>query len=281
MMNITIVLAALALAPAPQTDTILPVDRGARLEVANFRGEVAIRAWNRDAVRVQAELSGRQTLDVVRAGSAVRVRPRTQDGPRDAEFRIEIPRWMDVRVEGNQVDVRVEGADGEINVETIGGDVIVEGGSGLVSLRSIQGEIAVRGARGRVEAMSVNEDVSLTDVRGDIYVETTNGDVAMRGVRSSTTRATTVNGDVLYDGTIADGGRYIFSTHNGEIEVTIAENANATVSVSTFHGEFESEFPVRLTGTTRDRQFTFTLGSGSARIELESFNGEILLRRPR
>jgi DUF4097 and DUF4098 domain-containing protein YvlB len=178
------------------------------------------------------------------------------------------------------VDVRVEGTRSEVSVETVGGDVSVEGGAGLVSVRSIQGEITVRGTRGRVEAMSVNEEVSLTAITGDIYVETTNGDVTIRETRSSAARATTVNGDVVYEGSIEEDGRYVFSTHNGDVSVTIPDNAGATVSVSTYHGEFESEFPVRLTGTTRDRQFTFTLGSGSARIELESFNGEIQLRRP-
>lgn len=281
-MSITILVALMALGPLPQmADTVVAVEAGTRLEVDNFRGEVVIRTWSRDAVRVRADMDGGQTVDVVRTSSAVRVRPRSQRGPRDADFEIDIPRWMDVRVEGNQVDVSVEGSEGEISVETIGGDILVAGGSGLVSVRSIQGEIGVRGASGRVEAMSVNEDVTLLDIAGDIYVETTNGDVEMRRIRSGTTRATTVNGDVLYDGTIADRGRYVFSTHNGDVEVTLGEDANATVSVSTYHGEFEAEFPVRLTGTTRDRQFTFTLGSGGARVELESFNGEILLRRPR
>lgn len=288
-----ILVAALAVGPAtgvtdargPSTqvaDTVVRVERGVLLSVDNSRGEVVIRGWSRDEVRVRGDLSARQTLDVVRTGSTLRVRPRThQGGPRDADLEIDVPVWMDVRVDGNQVDVVVRGTGGEISVETISGDVLVEGGSGLVRLRSIQGEIEVRGARGRIEAMSVNEDVSLTDVEGDIYVEATNGDVTLRGIRSSATRATTVNGDIVYEGSIRESGRYVFSTHNGDIVVTLPENTSATVSVSTYHGEFQSDFPVRLTGTTRDRQFKFTLGAGSAGIELESFNGEILLRRPR
>ena len=277
-----ILMTALTLgAPLPAADTVIPVDRGASLNVDNFRGEVRVRAWDRDAVRVEADLSDRQRLDVVRSGSELRVRPRTvRGGPDEADFEIMVPTWMDLRVEGNQVDVDVEGSRGEVVVETVGGDVMVSGGSGLVSLRSIQGEIVVRNARGRVEAVSVNEEVTLSGVEGEIYVETTNGEVTMRGIRSAAVRATTVNGDVIYDGAISERGRYVFSTHNGDIDVTVPGDAGATVSVSTFHGEFESDFPVRLTGTTRDRQFTFTLGSGGARVELESFNGEIRLRRP-
>lgn len=264
------------------TDTVIRVDRGTRLQLENHRGEVVVESWDRDAVQVRGDLSGRQQLEVSRAGSVLRVRPRARNGgPGDADLGVRVPAWMDVGVRGNQLDVTVRGTAAEVSVETVGGDVAVDGGAGLVSIRTIQGEVMLRNARGRIEAMSVNEEVSVTDVEGDVYVETTNGDVTMRGIRSNSTQASTVNGDVVYEGVIRDDGRYAFSTHNGDIRLSIPTNANATVSVSTFHGEFESDFPVRLTGTSRDRQFDFTLGSGRARIELESFNGEIQLRRPR
>jgi hypothetical protein len=285
----TAIMAALVLgapaapeAPAPRVDTVVAVQRGARLEVDNHRGEVVIGTWGRDAVRVEAEESSRHVVDVVRTGSTVRVRPRSRrGGPGTADLRITVPAWLDLRVEGNQLDVEIEGSAAEVSVETVGGDIAVSGGSGLVSLRSIQGDIRLRNARGRIEVISVNEEIVLEDVEGDLYVETTNGDISLRDVRSTNTRATTVNGDIEYDGTIRNDGRYAFSTHNGDVSVTVARDANATVHVSTYHGEFESAFPVQLTGTTRDRQFHFTLGTGSARLELESFNGEIQLRRPR
>lgn len=275
-----ILLAALSVgAPVQAVDTVFTVAQGERLEVNNFRGDVVVRAWNRDAVEIRADLSGRQTVEVVRTGRTVRVRPRSERGPQAADFEIRIPRWMSVRVEGTQTDATVLGTAAEISVETVSGDVVVEGGRGLISLRSIQGAVHLRGARGRVQVVSVSDDVTLEDVEGDIHVETTNGDVVLERIRSSATRATTVNGDISYDGTIADGGSYSFTTHNGDVSVLVSPDVSATVAVSTYHGEFHSEIPIRLTGTTLSRQFSFTLGSGGARLELESFNGELVLRR--
>jgi DUF4097 and DUF4098 domain-containing protein YvlB len=187
---------------------------------------------------------------------------------------------MDVRVHGQQVETSVRGTAGEISIETIGGGVLVEGGS-RVSVRTIHGEVTVRGTRGRVEVFTVNESVRVEDVVGEVTVETTNGGISLRGVRSSTVRGTTINGAIRYDGAISDDGRYAFSTHNGRIDVTVPEAANATVSAATYNGSFEAEFPVRLTGMSRDRHYDFTLGTGRARLELESFNGNITLRRPR
>ncbi len=261
-------------------DTTLRVSRGMRLEVGEIRGEVVISTWNRDAVGVTGAES-RGALEMTLSSSAVRLRPGSRAGRNELDLRITVPEWMNVRVQGNRLDVSVRGTRGEISVETVGGDVQVDGGAGLVSVRSIQGDVGVSHARGRIEAISVNKDITLDKVEGDIYVETTNGDIDMTGVRSGSVRATTVNGEIGYRGTIQDDGRYVFSTHNGDVSVAVPENANATVMVATYQGDFESEFPIRLSGTSRDRQFSFTLGSGSARIELESFNGEIRLTRPR
>jgi hypothetical protein len=60
----------------------------------------------------------------------------------------------------------------------------------------------------------------------------------------------------------------------------VAEKASAAVSVSTFNGEFESDFPVTLTETRKGKRFNFTIGSGSAQVTLESFQGTISLVRP-
>jgi hypothetical protein len=276
----TLSLAVAILTTAVPADTVLSVERGTRLDVENWRGEVTVEVWDRDAVRVRTR--GDRAADVGRRGSILRVRSEGDGGGQaDTDFTITIPRWMDVRVHGHQVGVSVRGTDGEVAVENVGGNVQVEGGAGRVTIRTIQGSVRVRGARGRVEVWNVNQSVTLEDVVGDIAVETTNGSVTMRRVRAGTARATTVNGAVLYEGDILDSGRYAFSSHNGRITITIPEAANATVSAASYNGGFRAEFPVRLTGMSRDRHYDFTLGSGSARVELESFNGDITLRRPR
>jgi hypothetical protein len=49
------------------------------------------------------------------------------------------------------------------------------------------------------------------------------------------------------------------------------------VSVSTFDGEFESEFPVVVQRFTGGREFEFILGEGAARLQIQVFDGEIRL----
>lgn len=280
MVTFALIALAALLAPAQQ-DTVVAVEHGVRLELDNDRGQVAIRSWDRDAVRVHTAERGEQP-EVSRSGAVLRVRPiRGRAGRGSSDLTVTVPRWMPIRITGQQLGVRVDGVHADITVENVGGDVLIEGGAGRVRVNTIQGGVTVRETRGRVEVWTVNEAIRLDGIEGEVSAETTNGGITMRGIRSSSARASTVNGSVSFDGVIRDDGRYAFTTHNGAITVTVPERSNATVSAATYHGSFESEFPVRLTGTSRDRHYNFTLGSGTARVELESFNGNIRLRRPR
>ena len=187
---------------------------------------------------------------------------------------------MALDISGVYTDITIAGARGPITAETVQGDVSAEGGEGLVSVKSVQGGVSVTGAKGRIEANSVNADVEVRRSSGEISTETVNGGIDLVGTDATTLTATSVNGDLNYDGPLHSGGRYALSTHNGDITVTVAEGASAAVSVSTFNGEFESDFPVTLTETRKGKRFNFTIGSGSAQVTLESFQGTISLVRP-
>jgi DUF4097 and DUF4098 domain-containing protein YvlB len=277
----TLVTAALTLTGLQQTDTSLAVGRGQRLEVTAYGGSITVQGWNRNVVRVQADASGPDRVEISSTGTKIGVRTQGRHGPpEEIDLKISAPPWMALTLAGVHTDIRVEGCLAPITVETVEGDVNVGGGNGLVSLRSVQGSVALRGAKGRISVNSVNEDVEVSRSTGDITAETVNGAITLDAVDAATVDANTVNGDIWYAGPIRSGGRYAFSTHNGDVALTVAEGTSASVAVSTFNGEFESEFPVPLSGTRKGKGFSFTLGSGGARVTLESFQGTIQLIRP-
>jgi hypothetical protein len=273
--------AALTLAAAQQIDTTVAAQRGQRLQVNAFGGDVTVRSWNRDAVQIQASTPGRHRVEISASPASVSIRTQGRHGPpTEMDLRITAPAWMPVTLSGVHTNARVEGTRAPISVETVEGEINVTGGDGLISLRSVQGSVTLQGAKGRISVNSVNEDVHVTNSSGEIMAETVNGEITLDGVDAATVDANTVNGDIEYAGPIRNGGRYSLSTHNGDITLTVAEGASANVAVSTFNGEFESEFPVPLSGTRKGKGFSFTLGSGSAQVTLESFQGTIELVRP-
>jgi hypothetical protein len=284
-------LGALAAAPAaqertpraPQTDQTVPVSRGTRLTVDNRAGEVVVRTWDKDALRVQARHASRTRVNVRTTPAGVRVAASAQTGPAGSvDYEITAPAWMPMKIEGEFIFVTVDGAQSEVAVETIRGDIVLKGGSGSISAKTIQGEILVEGGRGKINLSSVNQGIKVTGASGEITAETTNGSISLVRIESTSVDVATVNGDVVYEGTLADTGRYSFSTHNGDITMTVPETANATFNVRTYIGEFGTALSLK--GPARSelrpgRRATYTLGNGGAEVDMESFGGAIRLRR--
>lgn len=266
----------------PQIDVTHDMPKGARLRVDNYAGEVVIRTWNRDAVRVQARHAPRVKAEVRTTPTGLSVRS-TPSRRGSVDYDISIPAWMPVSVSGTYNFITVEGAQAEVSAETTKGDVIIKGGTGAIVAKSIQGEVVIEGARGRITASSVNEDVKISGASGDITAETTNGNITLAQIKSANAEVSTVNGDISFDGPPAANGRYHFTTHNGNITATIPESASVTFVVRSYQGHFGST--LRLAGPPRSevrqgRRHTYTLGSGSAEMEMETFGGNIRVRAP-
>lgn len=267
---------------APDTDQTVDVARGTRLIVNNFAGEVVVRSWDRDAVRVAARHSSRTRVNVRTTAAGVSVGASSSSGVASVDYEITAPGWMPIKVDGTYNHVSIEGVQGEISASTVRGDILVKGGTGFVTAKSIEGEVIVDGARGRINVESVNERIRITNASGDIVAQTTNGDIALASVTASSIDAGTVNGDVTFEGTLS-GGRHRFATHNGDITLAIPESSSATFSVRTYNGDFSTNLP--LTGASpadarRGRRAIFTLGGGAAEVEMETFGGEIRILRP-
>ncbi|MGH7681977.1 MAG: DUF4097 family beta strand repeat-containing protein [Candidatus Eiseniibacteriota bacterium] len=244
-------------------DTTIAVSPGLDLQVANFSGSVDIRSWDKNAVRIQADSPGNDKIIVKRDDDALLIKGYSQRNVNHTiDLTITAPAWMNLIVSGVNTDVSIDGTKGRVRVDTVHGDIAVVGG------------------RGQIELNAINQDIHLTDASGTVLSETVNGDLTLQRIVSDSVEVSTVNGEIFYEGTIRDRGVYRFTSHNGDVAVALPKAANATVSVSTFSGEFESDFPVTLKEVRPGRRFCFITGRGSAQIELESFQGTIHIFRP-
>jgi len=267
-----------ALSIPTNQDTTFAVSRGARLDVTNFAGTITVGVWNRDEIRIRTE-AGRETYVVSQSGSVVRVKSRGRYHDDEKIFTITVPRWLPLELSGTETDIVVEGADASVSASSVEGDITVRGGRGQVEATSIEGEISIAGANARITASSVDGDVAITNASGELEVESVDGSIELTDITSASVTASTVDGDVYFRGPIQPNGRYRLTTHDGDVTLVVGREINADVTVSTFDGEFESDFPVTIQGTTQRQRFSFTLGTGSAEISLEAFDGTIRLTR--
>lgn len=269
---------------SPKSDQTVDAVKGTRLVLSNNAGEVVVRTWDQDKVRIQATHGQRDTITAETTDMTLRVRTRSTRGPSGlVDYLITVPKWMPVNLSGTYLDATIEGTTAEVTVETVHGNARITGGTGSVTVRSVEGIITIDKASGRVQATTVNEGIRVTNVTGEITAETTNGDIVIDNAQTSNLEASTVNGDLTFNGTIRDSGVYRLTTHGGDIRVGLGGATNATIFVRTFQGDFAADFPIQLpdgqTARSGSKRFNFTLGNGSARIETQSFNGDIVLAR--
>jgi DUF4097 and DUF4098 domain-containing protein YvlB len=264
-----------------QTDTTFAVPQGTRLHVETQGGDITIRAWDRNQVRVQASHSRRTHIDVQISGAVVLLEAEADRGPANmVDYMITVPAWMSLGLEGMYTAIDVTGVRGAITAETLEGDITIKGPAESVKLESVQGRIVVQGIRGSTTINTVSESIEASDIQGDILAESVSGNIVLHRIDSKVVEAETVSGEIILDSRIVDGGRYSLLTHSGELMVTIPEGANATIATATGSGDVRASFPLPASERPTRRRQTFRLGNGSATVELESFSGSIRLLRP-
>jgi DUF4097 and DUF4098 domain-containing protein YvlB len=277
-------LAALLLAPragAQTLDTTVAVRAGARLDLQNISGTVQVRATRRPDVRIHVEYD-RARIEIDASPSSVQIRTVPRRGMGDADYTIEVPVGMGLTVNAVSSDIDVRDVCGEAELQSVSGEVRLACAQGNVSVQSVSGDVTAGDVRGRLEVTSTSGDVTVHNARADVTAHSVSGDVLLDRVEGQDVGAETVSGDVGFSGPIREGGRYRFQSHSGDLTIRPDGALNATISVSTFSGDLESDFPVTLTpgaGRFRPREFEFTVGSGNARLTLTSFSGTIYLRR--
>ena len=246
------------------------VERGKVFKLSSVNGPVTVEASTDNMVHVRAEKDVRRgevtdvAFEVVQSGGDVHVcalwRNSRGCGDEDRSMRNDDDnRRRDVRV---RFTVRVP-AGVHVNAGTVNGEMIVRNVTADVRASTVNGAVEVANATGEVRASTVNGGIDVTTRNGPVNASTVNGDI-----------------DVTMNA-IARDGSMKFNTVNGTVRVTMPESINASVEMETMHGSISSDYPVQLSGRFGPRHATGTIGRGGPRIELETLNGSVHLRKAR
>jgi DUF4097 and DUF4098 domain-containing protein YvlB len=276
-------IAALALpATAPaQIDTTFAVTPGGRISLELRSGALRLGSWDRQAIRLRSTGAARSTAGVAIRSTAAEVTVSASGAAGgNAQWELLLPRPYGVRVEGTQLQVLAEGIDGDIHIEVVAGNAEVRGGTGNVTVETLQGSIDVLNRTGTLRLNATNLGVQVVDSRGEVDARSINGTIRLQRVVGARVRASAVNGNIVFEGDLSGRGEYTFGTHNGSISLRLGDSPDASFQALSRSGSIETDFPIQLT-RGRNGAFEFTLGSGSASVRVETFNGGIELRRAR
>jgi DUF4097 and DUF4098 domain-containing protein YvlB len=146
-------------------------------------------------------------------------------------------------------------------------------------LETNNGEIRVRGMAGGITGQTVNGAIEITGASGPIVVSTTNGSITLSGLEGSA-RAETTNGDMIAAfRKVVPEGPIDLATTNGNVEVALPGNANATLDAATSNGRVTVSFPIHSKGTLSSKTVRGTIGSGGASISLRTTNGNVVVQK--
>lgn len=264
-------------------DTSFAFDRRGQVSLTIGSGDIIVTAWDRDQVRVHATSeSGGVRLDA--SSSRLTIEPRAgYGGGGESRYEVTVPIGTRIVARAQSGDIAVTGTHADIDARSQSGDIKIEDAANRLDIGTLSGDIEVHTAIGDVQIKSVSGDVRLTDFKGDFEGETVSGSIDLTNAIGRLVRSHTTSGDLSYEGSIDPSGRYELSAHSGDIRLVIPSNTSAQLSVSTWSGGMETDFPVTLRpgehgiGSGQAKRFTFDIGGGAARIDAETFSGDITI----
>lgn len=269
--------------PGRVTQQTVAVPKGTRLSLSNDAGEIVVKTWDRDSVQIRASHSSRMQVTAELQNQVLTIGARSDRVNTAVDYELTVPVWISVRIETRFSDIEIDGVSGGVSVESIRGELTLRNLGGSVVAKSIEGKISLEGGRGKVQMTTVEGDVSITKSTGDVTVDTTEGDITITGVQTTSLSVSTVDGDISFTGQFQPSGHYEFTSHDGDILLTIPESSSVMFGVRTYGDENQvhTTLPIKPSGPARKgRRATYTLGTGSSQVEVEAFDGSFYLRRP-
>jgi len=224
-----------------RTYTIAP---GGRIEVLNVNGEIRASASPDGTVRVVAERSARAGSDEA-----------AQDVLRQIEMREEVG--------ASRVRIETRGPRGAWRGHKV--------------IYAVQVPVGVH-----VDLRTVNGGVRLDNVGGEVRATATNGGVSGRVADVSLVDARTTNGGVELEvsGTVARDGRVSLASVNGGVRLAVPQGTQADVTARCTNGRVSvSDLDFAVDGEQTRRRLSGRLNGGGARIDLQTTNGGVAIRR--
>jgi len=153
---------------------------------------------------------------------------------------------------------------GEVHVENITGPVSVHTSITDVQIAALPGDMTfdsdnlrVNESKGLTHVVTHSKDIDLNQIYGDSYVENRDGRIAIEPAGVFSVEAKNSKGDV---------------------ELTLPPNASANVSGRTHNGDIINEYGLNISGE-EDKSVSGHIGSGTARIDLTSSNGDLRIKK--
>ncbi len=275
-------------AMAEEVDRTLDAAPDGHVDVSNISGSITVKGWSRDQVNVTGEL-GRNVEKLIfeRNGDKITIKvkaPKRSSRGIASDLYIQIPEKSSLDVGTVSADIEVDEVLGEQKLNTVSGDIDADAVAADITAAAVSGDVEVNGERKEAEtrANSVSGDVTLFRVAGTIAAESVSGDIIIDEGAFDRVNMNTVNGEILFQSELRDGGRLKAETVNGSVDVEFVGDIEGRFDIDTFNGDIDNCFGPKAKRTSKYTpgwELEFVEGDGDARITISTLNGDVTLCR--
>ena len=184
----------------------------------------------------------------------------SEGSARSDALEIDLPKNINLEIEGFDVNMRLIGLEGNITVRNTAGDLTLDDFWGEANLWSGRGDIKVNGGQGKVVVIGEH---------GTLHVAQFAGPVSM----------TTIMGNILFEGAENSEGDVLLEVDHGPIQAALPDNTDYQVLIDSASGEIVcSGGNIKRTisgceGSTGDGSGVLKIRSVSGRIEFRILAG--------
>ena len=254
--------------------------------IENMVGSIEVIGWDREEISLEGTLGDDVEELIFETGgrkSIIEVEyPRRGRNLNDgADLVIHVPRGSRLSIEGVSAGIIVKDVTGEVEAESVSGRVEVSGGH-EVEASSVSGRVVVDSRAGEIEASSISGGVQVHGEKARVSVSTVSSSIEVDLEELLGLEAETVSGDIEVRGALSPKGDFTMDSVNGSITLVVSGKVNAEFEVSTFNGGIDNEFGQKARRTSQyapGKELEFTVGDGQADVEINSFNGNIRIKK--
>lgn len=257
------------------------------VEISNIAGRIEVEAWDQERIEVTGTLGrGAERLELKTQDRHTLVQVVHPSGARNvgpSELFVRMPLASRLVVASVSADVVVRGVQGAQRLQSVSGDISTAMVKEDVQLKTVTGDVQVDGndSPGLLTVTTVSGDTRVRAVAGEVILQTVSGRFDVESDHLARARIRTTSGDATLRSGLAEGARVEMEAVNGTLSLLIAGEPDAEFTIETLNGRIDNAFgpePVRTSRYAPGRELRFTAGAGSARVTMETINGDIILR---
>lgn len=270
-----------------------PATPHAHVSISNIKGEVTVTAWDRNEVHVGGQLGdGARPLSIDGSSDNLEIKVRAQgksgffnwssDNAMGAStLNVQVPRGVSLEVNVVSAPLSIDGLDGgAIEVNSVSGRVRINARTPSLQVDSVSGSIEQAGEARTANLQTVSGDILAPALGDEASLQTVSGQVQAHGAQWRKFKLSTVSGDVDVTGGLAADGSLDIDSMSGDVQLTLPADVSTTIHASSFSGDLRSAFgSASKNEHGPGSELKTTQGTGSGRITLESFSGDVRIRK--